>query len=110
MSDMIIVTANDIPGYQVTEVFGEVFGLTTRSRNAFSNIGQNLKTVVGGEIIGYTKLQEETRKKAIERLKEEAYSLGANAIIAMRFDSSSFNSIDSVVAYGTAVNIQKNNI
>lgn len=56
MKDMLILTTNDAPGYRVVEVYGEVFGLTTRSRNVFSSTGQQLKTIVGGEIAGYTKL------------------------------------------------------
>ncbi|MFQ6366529.1 heavy metal-binding domain-containing protein [Lactococcus lactis] len=106
MQNFIIVTANEVAGYKITEVYGEVFGLTTRSRNAFSSMGQNLKTVVGGEIAGYTKLQHETREKAISRMIEEAIAKGANAVIAMRFDSSTFANIDSVAAYGTAVKIE----
>lgn len=107
MNDIIVVTTNEVPGYQITEVYGEVFGLTTRSRNMFSSAGQNLKTIVGGEIVGYTKLQHETRERAIERMKDEAKEKGANAILAMRFDSSTFANIDSVAAYGTAVKIEK---
>ncbi|MCL2858729.1 MAG: heavy metal-binding domain-containing protein, partial [Streptococcaceae bacterium] len=94
MSEIIVVTMNDLPGYKVTEIYGEVFGLTTRSRNAFSTAGQQFKTIVGGEIAGYTKLQHDTRDKAIERMKEEAIVQGANAILAMRFDSSTFANID----------------
>lgn len=107
MNEIIVATTNDLPGYRVTEVYGEVFGLTTRSRNMFSSAGQNLKTIVGGEIVGYTKLQHETREKSIDRLKEEAKAKGANAILAMRFDSSTFGNVDSVAAYGTAVKVEK---
>lgn len=107
MNDIIVVTTNDLPGYRVVEVYGEVFGLTTRSRNMFSSAGQNLKTIVGGEIVGYTKLQHETREKAIERMKEEAREKGGNAILTMRFDSSTFANVDSVAAYGTAVKVEK---
>ncbi|GBG96745.1 heavy metal-binding domain-containing protein [Lactococcus termiticola] len=107
MAELLIVTSNDIPGYKITEVYGEVFGLATRSRHIGSNIGQGLKTVVGGEIQGYTKLQRETRDHAIERLIEATEAKGGNAVIAMRFDSSTFQNIDSVAAYGTAVRIEK---
>ncbi|USJ19869.1 heavy metal-binding domain-containing protein [Lactococcus formosensis] len=107
MKDMLILTTNDAPGYRVVEVYGEVFGLTTRSRNVFSSTGQQLKTIVGGEIAGYTKLQHETRESAIERLAEEARDKSANAILAMRFDSSTFGNVDSVAAYGTAVKLEK---
>ena len=107
MNDIIIATTNDLPGYRVTEVYGEVFGLTTRSRNMFSSMGQGFKQVAGGEIKGYTKLQHESREEAIVRLKEEAQNKGANAILAMRFDSSTFGTVDSVAAYGTAVKVEK---
>ena len=102
MDDMLIVTTNEVAGYRIVEVYGEVFGLTTRSRNLFSSAGQQMKTVVGGEINGYTKLQHDTRETSIGRMKEEAKAKGANAIVAMRFDSSTFQNIDSVTAYGTA--------
>jgi uncharacterized protein YbjQ (UPF0145 family) len=107
MNDCIISTMNDLPGYKVVEVYGEVFGLTTRSRNMFSSAGQQLKTIVGGEIAGYTKLQQETRGHSIDRMKSEALERGANAVLAMRFDSSTFANIDSVAAYGTAVKVEK---
>ncbi|MDR2977543.1 MAG: heavy metal-binding domain-containing protein [Streptococcaceae bacterium] len=107
MNDVMISTMNDMPGYKVTEVFGEVFGLTTRSRNAISSMGQGLKQIAGGEIKGYTSLQHSSREEAIARLKDEAAKKGANAILAMRFDSSTFGTVDSVAAYGTAVKVEK---
>lgn len=107
MTDILIATTENVAGYRVTKTYGEVFGLTTRSRNVFSTIGQSFKTIVGGEIKGYTKLQHSARDTAIERLKEEAEALGANAVVMMRFDSSSANIGDSVAAYGTAVTIEK---
>lgn len=84
MEEILIVTTNEVAGYRITEVYGEVFGLTTRSRNLFSSAGQQMKTVVGGEINGYTKLQHETRETSIDRMREEAKAKGANAIVAMR--------------------------
>jgi uncharacterized protein YbjQ (UPF0145 family) len=108
MDDILITTMNDIPGYRVTEVYGEVFGLVTRARNAFSNIGASLRTVVGGEAKGYTKLLTDSRNDAIERLKEAARERGANAVIAMRFDANEIaNLIAEIVAYGTAVKIER---
>lgn len=107
MDDILVMTTNDVPGYRIVEVYGEVFGMATRSRNVFSSTGQQLKTIVGGEIAGYTKLQHETREHSIYRMKEEAAAKGANAILAMRFDSSTFQNVDSVAAYGTAVKIEK---
>jgi uncharacterized protein YbjQ (UPF0145 family) len=107
MSDILISTMNDVPGYEVTEVHGEVFGLIVRARNAFSNIGAGLRTIVGGEAKGYTKLLAESRNHAVERLKEAAAERGANAVIAMRFDCNEIGDIMSeVAAYGTAVTIR----
>lgn len=104
----LIVTMNDIPGYVITEVHGDVFGLTVRARNMFANFGARLGTVVGGEIHGYTKLLADARAEARERLIEEATGLGANAVIAFRFDSSEIGEIMSeIVAYGTAVTVRK---
>jgi len=107
-SEILVVTTNDIPGYRVTAVLGEVFGLTVRSRNMFSNMGANLRTVLGGEVGGYTKLLTQTRSDVIERLREAAAEKGANAVLAMRFDTSEIGQIMSeVAAYGTAVRVEK---
>ena len=89
---MIIVTMNDLPGYQVEEVVGEVFGLTVRSRNLASQIGAGLTSIFGGELKGMTTMLADSRQQAIARLVEEAESKGANAIIAMRFDASELGS------------------
>lgn len=105
--EVIIVTTNDIPGYQVVEVYGEVFGLIVRSRNVFSNIGAGLRTVVGGEVKGYTKMVSDSREHAIARLRQATREKGANAVLAMRFDSGDIGKVmNEVAAYGTAVKIQ----
>lgn len=110
MNDQLLVvttTTNDIPGYEVVEVYGEVFGLVVRSRNLFSNLGASLRTVFGGEVGGYTRLLADTREQALDRLREEAASKGGNAVVAMRFDSSEIGGVMSeVAAYGTAVKIK----
>jgi uncharacterized protein YbjQ (UPF0145 family) len=105
MSDRILVTTmNDIPGYEVVGVYGEVFGLIARARNVFSNMGAGLRTISGGEVKGYTKLLTDSRDHAVERLREAAAARGANAVIAMRFDCNEIaNAISEVAAYGTAV-------
>lgn len=101
---MIITTGNDLPGYEVTEVIGEVFGLTVRSRHVGSQIGAALKSLVGGELRGMTQMLAEGRQEALNRLREEAQAVGGDAIIAMRFDTSEFmNSGTEICAYGTAV-------
>lgn len=101
---MLISTMNDLPGYTIEEVFGEVFGLTVRSRNIGSQIGAGLKSLIGGELGGMTKMLAQGREEAIERLAAEAEARGANAIVAMRFDTSELGSTwTEICAYGTAV-------
>ncbi len=108
--DILVVTTNDISGYEVVEVFGEVFGLVVRSRNIFSNIGSSFRTIFGGESAGLTKLLTDSREMAMDRLRQEAADKGANAILAMRFDTGDiYNIMNEVAAYGTAVKIQKKN-
>jgi uncharacterized protein YbjQ (UPF0145 family) len=105
---MIISTMNDLPGHQIDEVMGEVFGLTVRARNVGSQIGASLKSLVGGELKGMTKMLAEGRTHAVERLVEEAESKGANAIIAFRFDTSELGTTwTEICAYGTAVRATK---
>lgn len=100
---MLVTTTETIPG-QNYEIIGEVFGLTTQSKNVFKNIGASLKNVVGGEIKAYTEMLEEAREFAIKRLIENAEQLGADAVVMMRFDSGSIGTdMQTVAAYGTAV-------
>lgn len=104
---VMVVTTNNLPGYEVVETYGEVFGLIVRSRNIFSNIGAGFKSILGGEIKGYTKLLASTREEAIARLRSEAEAKGANAVLMMRFDSGDIaSSMNEVVAYGTAVKVK----
>ncbi|MEH3052769.1 MAG: YbjQ family protein [Patulibacter minatonensis] len=105
---MLIVTTNDLPGYVIEEVYGEVFGLTVRSRNIGSQIGAGFKSLVGGELKGMTKMLADSRLEAMARLTEEAEAHGANAVLAMRFDNSEFAQTgNEVCAYGTAVRVRK---
>lgn len=105
---MLIATTNDIPGYEITDVYGEVFGLTVRSRNAFSQLGAGLKSIMGGELKGMTKALVDSRNDVIQRMTEEAEAKGANAIVAMRFDTSEMGDTwTEICAYGTAVRINK---
>src|ERR1700749_5000406 len=105
---MIISTMNDLPGYRVDDVLGEVFGLTVRSRNVGSQIGASFKSLVGGELKGMTKMLAEGRQHATERLIEEANAKGANAIVAFRFDTSELGTTwTEICAYGTAVRATK---
>src|SRR5207253_7416518 len=105
---MLITTANDLPGYEVTETLGEVFGLTVRSRNIGSQLGAGLKSILGGELKGMTKALTDSRNQVIERMVAEAETKGANAILAMRFDTSEMGSNwTEICAYGTAVRVRK---
>ena len=105
---MLIATTNDLPGYIVEEVFGEVFGLTVRSRNLGSQIGAGLKSILGGELKGMTKALVDSREQVIERMVSEAEAKGANAILSMRFDTSEMGSNwTEICAYGTAVRVRK---
>src|SRR5947208_11907792 len=105
---MLITTANDLPGYEITETLGEVFGLTVRSRNIGSQLGAGLKSILGGELKGMTKALVDSRQQVIERMVAEAETKGANAIVGMRFDTSEMGSNwTEICAYGTAVKIRK---
>jgi uncharacterized protein YbjQ (UPF0145 family) len=105
---MLISTMNDLPGFEVTEVLGEVFGLTVRSRNVGSQIGASFKSLAGGELKGMTKNLMASRQEVVERMVAEAEAKGGNAILAMRFDTSEMGgNWTEICAYGTAVVVQK---
>jgi uncharacterized protein YbjQ (UPF0145 family) len=105
---MIVTTMNDIPGYEVDEVYGEVMGLTVRSRNIGSQIGASLKSILGGELKGMTKALMDSREQVMQRMIDEAELKGGNAIIAMRFDTSEMGpQWTEICAYGTAVRVHK---
>ncbi|GHP14620.1 UPF0145 protein [Lentilactobacillus fungorum] len=102
-NQFIVTTTEHIPGKDY-EVIGEVFGLTTQSKNVVRNIGAGLKNIVGGEIKDYTKMLDEARNVSVDRLKANAKEMGADAVVMMRFDSGSIGAdMQSVAAYGTAV-------
>jgi uncharacterized protein YbjQ (UPF0145 family) len=105
---MLVATTENVPGYRRTKTLGETFGVVVRSRGIGGNILAGLRSIIGGEIHEYTKLLEETRKHAIERMVANAGAMGANAVIMMRFDSSEIGGIMSeIVAYGTAVVLEE---
>jgi len=105
---VIVTTMNDIPGYEIDEVYGEVMGLTVRSRNVGSQMGAGLKSMFGGELKGMTKALVASRQEVMERMVAEAEAKGANAIIAMRFDTSEMGGVwTEICAYGTAVKISR---
>lgn len=101
---MLVSTMNDVPGRTVQQVIGEVTGLTVRARNIGAQFGAGLKSIVGGELKGLTKQLQQSRDEAVARMVETATAQGANAILAMRYDSDEVgNGYQEIVAYGTAV-------
>ena len=101
---MLISTMNDLPGWRVTRVLGEVNGLTVRTRNVGAQIGASFKALGGGELRGLTKQLQEARAEALSRLEEVATAMGATAVVAMRYDSNELGgTFQEILAYGTAV-------
>ncbi len=100
---MFIVNTNDLPG-QPIKALGIVMGSTNQSKNIGKDIGQGFKTLVGGELKSYTKMMDEARNIAIERMTAQAQAMGADAIVSVRFSSSAIMAgAAEVMAYGTAV-------
>jgi len=105
---MIVTTTENVVGYKVKEVKGQVFGVVVRSRGLGGNIMAGLRSIVGGEITEYTSLLEEARRHAVDRMVQNAQAMGANGIVMMRYDSSEIGQVMSeIVAYGTAVILEK---
>ena len=103
---MIVVTTNEIPGYRVTAVLGEVMGLTVRATNIGSSFTASLRSIGGGEIPEYTKIMYDSRAEVMHRLVMEAQQRGGNAILMMRFDTGAIGQFSEVCAYGTAVMVE----
>ena len=104
---MIVVTTENVPGHRVVEAKGQCFGVVVRSRGLGGNIMAGLRSLVGGEIHEYTELLEDARRSARDRMVQNATTMGANAIVMMRFDSSEIGqTMSEIVAYGTAAMIE----
>jgi uncharacterized protein YbjQ (UPF0145 family) len=104
---MIVTTTENIPGARVTRVIGQMFGLTVRTRGVGGNIAAGFRGLAGGEVKSYTKLLEDARREAVDRLVQSATAAGANAVVMMRFDSSEMGqTMSEIVAYGTAVVVE----
>ncbi len=104
---MIMVTTDEIPGKTITKTLGLVRGNTIRARHVGHDIAAALKNLVGGEIRDYTKMMAESREQALDRMVEEAESLGANAIVSIKITTSMImQSASEILAYGTAVLIE----
>ncbi len=101
---MLVVTSETVAGHRVRETLGQCFGVVVRSRGIGGNIMAGLRSIVGGEITEYTRLLEEARRHAVDRMVQNAAMMGANAILMMRFDSAEIGqTMSEIVAYGTAV-------
>ena len=101
---MLVATTNDLPGHRVVRHLGLVRGVTVRSRNAIANIGAGIQSLFGGNVTIYTSLAEQARQEAYDLMVQHAQAMGANAVIAMRYDANEImEGITEVLAYGTAV-------
>ncbi|OYW52085.1 MAG: hypothetical protein B7Y80_19860 [Hyphomicrobium sp. 32-62-53] len=104
---MIVTTTNDLVGYRVVRTLGVAKGLTVRSRSVVGNIGASIQILFGGNITVYTKLAEQTRQEAFDLLIRNAEQMGANAILAFRYDANEIAAaVTEVLAYGTAVVVE----
>jgi len=104
---MLVVTTNDIQGFRIVRHLGLVRGLTVRSRSVVGNLGAAIQIFFGGNISVYTKLAEHTRQEAFDLLVEHAQSMGANAVVAMRYDANEIAAaVTEVLAYGSAVVVE----
>jgi uncharacterized protein YbjQ (UPF0145 family) len=101
---MLVTTTNDLPGRRIKTHLGLVRGLSVRSRNVFSNLGGAVQTLFGGSLSIYRHLAEQARQEAYDKMVEHAREMGADAVIAMRYDANEMAStVTEVLAYGTAV-------
>src|SRR4051812_16332489 len=104
---MIVATTNDITGHKIVRYLGVVRGITVRSRSVVGNIGASIQALFGGNITLYTSLCEQARAEAYDLMIEHAQKMGANAVIAMRYDANEIAAgITEVLAYGTAAVIE----
>ena len=109
VDQQLITTSNTLEGYRVTSHLGIVRGITVRSRSIFGNIAGGFQTLFGGQISIYSELCEKTREEAYQLMIQHANERGASAIINMRYDANEvMNGVTEVLAYGTAVKVEKN--
>ncbi len=107
MTREMVTTTNDLAGWRVIRTLGIVRGITVRSRSVVGNIGAALQTLVGGNITLFTELCERAREEAFELMMRHAAGLGANAVLAMRYDANEvMQGVTEVLAYGTAVVVE----
>lgn len=107
VSEQMVTTAFELPGYRIRQNLGVVRGIVVRSRNIFVNIGASLQTLVGGNIAAWSNLCEQTRKEAFDIMIQHATEMGANAIVGARYDATEISAgATEVLAYGTAVVVE----
>lgn len=105
---MIVATTNDLPGHRIVRVIGLVRGITVRSRSVLGTLGGALQSLVGGNLSLFTTLAETSRQEALDLMIQHATAEGANAVIAMRYDSNEItDGITEMLAYGTAVVVEE---
>lgn len=112
MAEVLVITTNDVPGARITRVIGPVYGTSIRSRTIIGNFIGGIRAVFGGTQTGYINMVNQTRDEAIAALQAHAASIGANAVLGMRFDSGEFDAgqgqaMNEITAYGTAVVLQQ---
>jgi uncharacterized protein YbjQ (UPF0145 family) len=101
-----VTSAETLPGLRSVEHLGEAFGVTVRSRNMLSDFGAGLRNLVGGEVRAYSDMLRTAHREAVDRLREDAHDLGANAVVAMRMTANSMvDGVVEIVAYGAAVRV-----
>jgi len=106
---LIVTNMEEVPGKTVVQHLGIVQGSTVQAKNVFRDIGASLKNLIGGELKSYTNLMNEARQGAIDRMKQEAVAIGANAILNVRFSTSTITQgAAEMLAYGTAVIVEEN--
>ena len=104
---MLIVTTNDVPGHRIVQTLGLARGITVRSRNLVADAIGGIQSMLGGRVEAYVKLAEASRAEALDHLVQQARDMGANAVLAMRYESNEImEGVTEVLAYGTAVIIQ----
>jgi uncharacterized protein YbjQ (UPF0145 family) len=104
---MLLISTDEVPGYRVIRVFGLVKGNTVRARNIGSDFIAGLRSIMGGEVVEYTKMLAQSREQALDRLKSEAFRIGANAVVGLRITTSTvMQGSAEILAYGTAVQIE----
>jgi len=108
VDEFVIVSSNYVPGYEIIETKGFVYGLTVRSRGVGGQIGAGIRSMFGEEIKEYVSMMEETREEALRRAIQHAQDMGANAVISARYDSNDISDImQEILVYGTAVVVRK---